>query len=326
MKTFLAVLRNNYRRTAPRIALVIMMTIVMLASVMAAVYFTGLQQVKGHIALVTQGSTAQLPKSSPLLDIQVVSERPPRSELVKQRYDAFVTVNAQGKYEIETLRSGDFNNMLRQLMESPGTITVKSPTDRGIGVNIIGFLMMFLLMYSFANLFGFAEDKEQGQLSRIAASPASFGAYLTAHCVYCLSMVLPCFIMLAVLKACGWNIGFTLPEYAGLIAMLSFLGISFALLLNTLINKPDNASMLGNATAVLTSILAGSFYSFSKNNAVLDAVVRILPQKGILDFAQHLSNGNAAQHMGSIVYTVVFALVLFSSSCVILRRMYVKRV
>lgn len=326
MKTFLAVIKNNCRRTAPRVALVVIMTIVMLASVMVAVYFTGLQQVKGHIALITQGSTAQLPKSSPLLDIQIVSEPPPHSELVKQRYDAFVTVNAGGDYEIETLHGNDFKSMLLQLMENPSAVTGKSPTDRGVGVNIIGFLMMFLLMYSFANLFGFAEDKEQGQLSRIAASPASFGAYLAAHCVYCLSLVLPCFIMLAVLKACGWNIGFTLPEYAGLIALLSFLGISFALLLNTLINKPDNASMLGNATAVLTSILAGSFYSFSKNNAILDTVVRILPQKAVLDFAQHLSNGDATQHMGDIVYTVAFALVLFASSCVILRRMYVKRV
>lgn len=326
MRTFFAVLKNNYRRTAPRIAVVILITAVTLASIFIAVYVTRIQQVKGHIALITQNDTEGLPGSSAHLDITAVSEKPPRSDLVKQKYDAFVTVNADGQYAVETLRSDDYKDLLLYLLADPDADVPALSTDRGAGVNIIGFMMMFLLMFAFANLFAFADDKEQGQLRRIAASPASFGGYLAAHCVYCLSLLLPEFLLLAVLKGCGWDIGFSLWQYAYLMAVLGFFGISFALLLHTLIRKPDNANMLGNAVMVLTSVLAGGFYSFSKSNAVVDHILKLLPQKQFMDFAQYLQNGSALSHMGPLLYVVAFALVLFLFSCAVLRGMYVKKV
>lgn len=326
MKTFLTVLKNDYLRTVPRIAPVVVMTIITLASIMLAVYVTGAAQVKGHIAIIAQSSTAPLPKSSSSLNITVLPKKPPLSDLFKQKYDAYVTVDAKGQYSIETLRSNDFKNLMLLLLKNPNADVKDSKSERGTGVNIIGFMMMFLLMISFSNLFAFADDKEQGQLKRIAASPASFGSYLASHCVYCLSLLLPAFIMLVVLKCFGWNIGFSLLQYAYLMGVLGFLGISFAMLLHTLIKKPDNANMLGNAATVLTSVLAGSFYSFSKNNAVLDNIIRLLPQKELLDFAQNLQNGNVSHHMGSITYVLAFSLTLFIFSCAVLQRTYIKKV
>ncbi|MDR3644743.1 MAG: hypothetical protein P4M02_06695, partial [Clostridia bacterium] len=90
--------------------------------------------------------------------------------------------------------------------------------------------------------------------------------------------------------------------------------------------KPDNASMLGNSITVLTSVLAGSFYSFSKDNTMLDRIMKLLPQKEIMDFAQSMQDGSAWQHSGSILYAIAFSLALFVFSCIVLRRIYVKKV
>lgn len=324
MRTFLSVLKNNYLRFVPRLVSVAFFTVFTLASMVFAVYITGVQQVKGHIVLIAQNQTEALPQSSKSLDIKVMTEKPPYSDLVKQKYDAYITVGGNGNYQIETLHNDDFKNMLFALLQDPDANIGHSGEERGVGVNILGFMMMFLLMISFFNLFAFADDKEQGQLRRIAAATSSFGWYLAAHCVYCFSMLLPEYILLVVLKICGWDIGFTLIQYAGLMAVLGFLGISFALLLNTLIKKPDNANMLGNSITVLTSVLAGSFYSFSRNNALLDGTIRIIPQKELMDFAQYIQNGTAPQHIGSLLYVIAFALVMFVSSYCILRNMYVK--
>lgn len=327
MRTFFSVLKNNYLRTVPRLGSTILFTVITLLTIILAVYVTGLQQIKGHIAIISQNSSSVvLPKNSKQLDITVLPQKPPHSDLVKQKYDAYVTVNAKGGYDIETLHSNDFKNMISLLLKYPNAKVGDSKAERGTGVNIIGFMMMFLLMIAFSYLFAFADDKEQGQLHRIATSPASFGWYLAAHCVYCLSFLAPAFLMLVVLKLCGWNIGFSLLQYAGLMIVLGFLGISFALLLHTFIKKPDNANMLGNSVTVLTSILAGGFYSFSKNNAVLDKIIKLVPQKEIMDFAQYLQNGNASQHVWPILYVIAFALVLFVFSCTALRRMYVKKI
>jgi ABC-2 type transport system permease protein len=326
MRTFLTVLKTNYLRTIPRIVPMVIMTLVMLVSILLGVYMTRLEQVKGHVAFITQSSTSVSIQSTPQLDITVCKEKPPYSDLVKQKYDAFITVDATGQYQVETLHSDTFKQTVLNLLNHPEVKVTSSQTDRGIGANIIGFMMMFLLMIAFTNLFAFADDKEQGQLRRIAASPASFGCYLLAHCVYCLSFLLPAFLMLTILKGVGWTIGFTLLQYAGLMVILCFLGISVALLLHTIFQKPDNANMLGSALMVLTSIVSGSFYSFSKNNGVVDNIIGLLPQKELMNFAQHLQNGIPDQGMGSLLYVIAFSLVLFALSCGLLRQKFVKKV
>lgn len=326
MRTFWNVLKNDYYRVVPRLASILVVTIITLASMFFAVYMTRVSQVKGRIVLINQSSSDQLPESSPYLKIIVKKDLPPRSALVEQKYDAYVTIDKNGEYQIETLRNKDFKKMLLFMLQNPNANIKNEKTDRGVGVNIIGFMMMFLLMIAFSNLFAFADDKEQGQLRRIAAAPASFGGYLAAHCVFCLSFLLPEYMMLVILRFFGWNIGFSLLQYAGLITVLGFLGISFALLLNTLIHKPDNANMLGNSITVLTSILAGSFYTFSKNNKVVDTIIKLLPQKELMNFAQHLQTGDALQHSYSILYVICFSAALLLFSCVVLQQKYVKKV
>lgn len=137
-------------------------------------------------------------------------------------------------------------------------------------------------------------------------------------------MILPEYFLLIILKLCGWNIGFSLLQYAGLMAVLSFLGIAFALLLNTLIKKPDNANMLGNSVTMLTSVLAGSFYSLSKDNKVLDSITKVIPQKQFMDFTMSMQNGTASEHVGAMLYTIGFVLILLVLSVVVLRKKYVK--
>lgn len=326
MRTFFVVLKNNYLRTIPRIGAITVISIIALLSIGLATYITGKEQIKGHIALISQNPEDELIGNTKELDITVLSEKPPRSALIERKYDAYVTVDDKGNYQIETLHNNDFKNMLQILLTNPGTGNVPNQNRRGVGVNIIGFMMMFLLMLSFSNLFAFADDKEQGQLHRIAAAPASFGGYLAAHCVYCLSLLLPEYILLVIMKILGANIGFSLLQYAGLMSILAFLGISVAMLLNTLIHKPDNATMLGNATMVLSSVLAGSFYSFGNNNLVLNNIIKILPQKELMNFAQYLQNGNALRHSLTIIYVIAFSAALFILSCSILRNMYIKKV
>jgi len=168
MKTFWNVLKNDYLRTIPRIMTVTVITIVTLTTMVLAVYITGLQQVKGHVALITKNAEV-LSETSKHLDITILEEKPPRSDLVRQKFDAFVTMDQMGNYQIETLRNKDFKNMVLLLLQNPNADIKDISPQRGVGVNILGFMMMFFLMISFSNLFGFADDKEQGQLRRMVS-------------------------------------------------------------------------------------------------------------------------------------------------------------
>lgn len=326
MKTFLTVLKNNYLRTVPRIAAMAVITLVTLATILLAVYMTGLGRIKGRIVLVSDDPEAAEQITSPYLSVKVLSEKPRSSSLLQKKYDAFVTIDAAGEFRIETLKKQEYQQLLLNLLQHSD---YKPPLDqktRGIGANILGFMMMFLLMISISNLFAFADDKEKGQLRRIAAAPVSFTCYLSAQYIYCLSMFLPEYLLLVIIKLCGGNIGFNLGEYALLMGVLALLGISFGLLLHTLIHKPDNANMLGNSVAVLTSILAGSFYSFTRESSLLTHLIKVLPQRQLMDYAQQLENRTAEVHSSSVLYVLMVSLILFGISVISLRRQYVKTV
>ncbi|MDD2992814.1 MAG: ABC transporter permease [Pygmaiobacter sp.] len=326
MKTFFSVLKNDYLRVLPRWTTVGIFTLFTLATMLFAVYLTEVQHFNAHIAYIPQGSSMSAPQSSPSLTVNVLEEVPPRSALMQQQYDAYVTPGPGGTYTVETLKNQDFKQLLTLLLKNPNADLSALQPGRGVGVNILGFMMMFALTLAAFNLFVFADDKEQGQLKRISAAPVSFGFYLTAHCVYCLSMMLPEYLLLVVLKLLGWDIGFSLPQYAGLLSILVLFGISLSLLLNTLIKKPDNANMLGNSIIALTSILSGSFYSLKEENTLLDGMVNLLPQKQLLDFATALQSGNTAGHTSSLLYFTTITFVILVSAVVLLHKKYVKQV
>lgn len=317
------ILTNNFRRIRPRIGSVIVMMLMTLVSIFFAVYVTGLQQVKGHIALVTASGSARL--STPELSVQTVRQKPPYSALVRQQYDAFIIDDGGGRYTVETLRGNEFKTMLQTLMKNPKAKIPAQSYDRSTGVNVIGFLMIFLSMSALFYMFPFAEDKEQGQLLRIAASPLSFPRYLAAHCVFCLCSFVPAWAMLAVLGAAGWSIGFSVGQYAALFLLLAVLGISFAILLHAWIKKPDNANMLGNSVIILSSTLAGCFYSFSKGNRVLDTLVRILPQKQLINLALDVQHGTVWAHPFPIFYILAVSAAMFTAAYAKLHHDFIKR-
>ena len=317
------ILKNDFCRMRPRLGSIIAMLVMTLASIFFAVYITGVQQVKGHIAFITSGGAQSL--DAKYLSVEVMTQKPLPSALVRQQYDAIVTDRGNGQFDIETLRNSDFKNMLQLLLKNPKAKIPAQKTDRSTGVNVVGFLMVFLQMSAFFYFFPFAEDKEQGQLLRISASPVSFNKYLAAHFLFCLCSFLPAWATLAVLKAAGWDIGFSLGQYAGLLLLLAVPGIAFALLMNTFIKKPDNANMFGSSILIVTSTLGGCFYSLSKNNAVLDALIKALPQKQFMNFALSVQNGEALQQLFPVFYTLVLSLVMFGFAYVKLRHDYVER-
>lgn len=141
----------------------------------------------------------------------------------------------------------------------------------------------------------------------------------------CRPKSLPSYFTIVILKIAGFNIGLSLFQYFLLFIIIEFLGISIGLLLHTLLNKGDNANMLGTSIIVLTTVLAGSFYSFSKKGTFLDTVIKVLPQKQILDYASNITNGNTFSNAAHLFYAVAVCAVLFAASVVILNRKYIKK-
>lgn len=324
IRTFRSVFVNDLMRARVQVIPIVVLMLVTLASMVFGLYMYETQHPVVRIVYVTQDA-AQAPTSTDELDVTVASTEPPQSLLVQQRYDAYVTQAADGSLSVDTLKSDGFKSAVIALAADPSLPVDLGQTSSGPGVQILGFMMMFLLMNAFGGLFVFSQDKEEGQLARVTLTPMSFAGYLTAHCAYCLIGVIPEFALLGVFQTMGYDIGITLMDYLGLMLLLSMLGIAAALLLHTLIHKRDNANMLGNATIMLTSLLAGGFSLAVRHAPVADAIRDLLPQKRFMDFAAALENGVPLDQSASLLYVIGFIAVLLIVSCIILRKSYVHK-
>lgn len=324
MITFLAILKNIYERTLPRIIPYIVITLISMGSIFLGTYLSNKTQQFSHIAVIGSNEELDSITSSALVKVTHLDKKPPLSDLYEQKYDVYLYTDSSGSLQIETLKNTEYQQLLNSLLLNPDTTLSGSYAQRSTGVSIVGFMLMFLLMISYSNMGYFADDKELGQLSRIFAAPVSFFLYILANLLYSLSMFAPQFLFLVVMKLLGIHIGFTLPEFLLFILVIGFLGSSFSLLLYTMINKPDNANMLGNSIAVLTSVLAGSFYAFSGNNKILDTITKAIPQKQILWFAENIESIHHFTDILPLLYVLLFSSALFTVSCIILQKKYVK--
>jgi ABC-type multidrug transport system, permease component len=265
---------------------------------------------------------ANVPKNqeTKYLDISVVSEEPPLSSLLLQKYDAYIVIHdGDTNYTIKTLRNNSLKDTVISLIANQSATSVHLGIDRNIGETITGFILMFLLLSIFSMLFTLSDDKEKGMLTRLATTPMKLPAYLAAHMLYAFTTMLPSYIALVILQAKGINIGLTLPQYALVYLCVSVFGIPLALWFITIFQSGDDATLFGNSILILSTVLSGAFFSVNNNNVIFKNFISCLPQKQILNFVDNLHNGTAISHLYPIVYVLVAGIILFGMAIVNLR-------
>lgn len=319
------IIKNNFYRTLSKKNYIIISIIMTAVSIFLAVYFTAKLEVKGNIAVVTQNQEVAF--RSKYINVTTLKKVPPKSQLVSNKYDAVVIDKGNGSYDIQTIKSDDFKKMISNALKNPKTFKPQIKDTRGVGTNIMGYLLMFLMMQGILFMFTFAEDRECKQIRRISVSPISFSKYLWGHFLFTfLFIFVPAFAILFILKVIfGFNIGFSLLQYLILLTIICAFSTAFSMFVNSLTEISDTANMAGSAIVTLTTILAGSFYSFDKANKIFDKAIWMLPQKDFISFVQGLENGKSVYSMlPQISYVIVLTLVFMVFSIIKNKRDYIQ--
>jgi ABC-2 type transport system permease protein len=317
-------MQNNLNRLAGRKSRLLLFIVLTAAAIAAAVFINN-AGVTGRVAVVSSnGRTLETGQ----LSITTLDEAPPLSDLVMGKYDAVVIFHDNGSAEIHCIRNNEpLLRLLDSLVYDPSLIQTVEPAARLTGNTILGFIMMFVLMQGVTLTFLFAEDKEKKQLERVSASPVSFGGYLGAHSLTTFTfMFVPTTLMLLVARyLLGVDMGFDAIECIFLLALMCMLSTAFSLFITAVIDTADSANMTGSAIVVLTSVLAGSFYSFDKGNAILEAVIRVLPQKAFLTMSGLIEQGAGLSTWSAYAaYVVMLCAMFFAVAIVKTRHDYVR--
>lgn len=306
MSAFFAIIKNNFNRLKTQKSRFFVYCLLSMGAILAAIFFQNHSEKLGTIAVNANQIELQ---SSAYMEIVNLTEEPPLSDLVLQKYDAFVSLDSNNQYKIETIKGKDFEQTLIAVLDNPNVNFHDDIAPRSVGTSIIGFLMMFILMQGSSLMFLFSQNKEQGQLTRIATAPTSLITYLLAQLSFAFIVLLvpPIVMFLLINLFSPVLIGFSLGMFIGLIAFVCLLSTTFALFLNAIVRNGDSANMLASSLIVITSILAGCFYPFEPSNPIAQKSINLLPQKIILNTSTQLENHafSSSQYPYSIVLIVL---------------------
>jgi ABC-2 type transport system permease protein len=264
---------------------------------------------KSNIALVS--SSQLIHANSKYLNIEQVKEIPKKYELVLNKYDAVVIDKGNGKFHIETIKSENFKKSLEETLSGKKLSIYSESEKRGNASNILGFLLMFILIEGIMLMRLFAEDRDDKIFERIMYSPISILSYVSAYLIFNFVLIyIPVMAILILEKVIlKVDIGFSLSVYAYLLALISILSTGFGIFMNSIVDNYDNCSSLSCSIIVLTSILAGSFYSFKNDNYIFKALINILPQKQYITLVHGIEQGTSiVSQLFSLTYILLSAL------------------
>lgn len=322
----IAILKNNITRLQSQRASLWVMVILMIMASAVAIVVSSQPKVVAHVAFV--GEVEKQEEAISELSFTSVDAIVPMSEIMLGNYDA-VVYKDQGRYVVSQYKNEDTAHLVDALLNQKPIDQAKLPTNRGLGVTMLGFILMFLLMQSSFFMRMFADDKEQGQLARVMTSPVSIYQYLLANCSFCFGLLYGSLMLIFSFVKYGLqlDIGFSFVEYSLLFALICLFATAFSLAMNALIKNADSANMISSAIVVLTSILGGAFYAFQPQSAMLNRLVEALPQHAILAIAQNLEQGSDMfLHSFDILYVIIWVLGFFGIALLWVRRIYVPKV
>ncbi|MCB2356360.1 ABC transporter permease [Clostridium estertheticum] len=307
--------KNKLYRILSKKSIIIVAVVVIPIMIGIAVILSNKAISKESIAFLSN-NVKHIPQDS-RYDVQVVSKKPTEADLVLGQYVAIVEEKNDGNYEVTTLKSEEDKKIIENFFKSgkiPASYKGEDEirAERGIGTNILGFILMLLLMQGVALTTLFEEDRNLKTFRRILTAPVSEKKYLFSQGMFTfLCLFIPSYLAVTIISVCfRINIGYSFGMLAILMIILSALSTAFALFMTAVLDR--DISLAASGISLITCVLAGCFISFTNNNKVLDTLCSIFPQKSYMTLIHGIEKGNGIlEFKGQLIYLLIWIIALW---------------
>lgn len=302
--------KNKLDRVLTQKPIIIVAMIVIPIMIAIAILFSSKPASKETIAFLSS-NVQSLPQSSQFT-VEVVDKKPTQGDLVLGKYVAIVEDKNDGNYEVTSFKNENDIKVIEDFFKSgkiPESYKGEDQimAERGVGTNILGFILMILLMQGVALTIFFEEDRNIKTFRRILTAPVSEKKYLFSQGIFTfLCLFIPSYLAIIIISSCfKINMGFSFGILAILIMLLCALATSFGLFMTALLNR--DISLVASGVSLITCVLAGCFISFTDNNRILDILCSIFPQKMFMTMVHGIEKGNSILDFnGQLIYLIIW--------------------
>ncbi len=302
--------KNKLDRVLTKKPIIIVAMIVIPIIIGIALLFSSKPASKETIAFLS--SNAQNIPQSSQFTVEVVDKKPTQGDLVLGKYVAIVEDKNDGNYKVTSFKSENDIKVIEDFFKSskiPESYKGEDQimAERGVGTNILGFILMILLMQGVALTIFFEEDRNIKTFRRILTAPVSEKEYLFSQGMFTfLCLFIPSYLAVTIITVCfKINIGFSFGMLALLIMLLCALATTFGLFMTAVLDS--EISLVASGISMITCVVGGCFISFTDNNKVLDAICSIFPQKHYITMIHGIEKGSGIlEFKGQFIYLLIW--------------------
>lgn len=306
------ILKNNFLRLSREKSYGMLTIIVLLVMIIASAYFVTM---KAPTAEIGVGSSASELMSSNLGTNKIHFKKVTKNgdyyqNLILGRYDAYITKNKKGNYQVTTIRNTALKSRLTALLNHHEARRQTKFTKSAFKTlcNVLGLstMMLAIILTKF-----YFDDRDQMD-KRIFLSGATTVSYIMQNWlfIFLVLFVISTVFIAIILPIFEIKLSPTLFVINGLINLFA---ASFGLILATLTANNEGTLSIGTMITSLTLLLSGAFFTIKKRS--IQSIMQYLcPQHYIADLGKYL---DGSKHLilaivCLLTYSVLFMIISLS--------------
>lgn len=356
MSTILIILQNNFARVFSKKGVYIQIFLIPVLLISLSIYMNSKIEPKLNIGIIEedQSSTSKdfisLLQSTKNITVKTVNINTKNSDLIINKYDFIITIPNGFEKKVLSLRNGIEKTSIDNLLKFEG-IRSKKLLDKGKELSyyyivynkpldisellrnpdeklpsVLAISVGFILIFLFANAISYSnlliEDTENNILLRFKLSPNKLYKYILANAIstFLIIYIQSLFSILVAKYLFNVNIGTNIVNILLYMILVSICCTLFGIAITTLINNENNASIVGSATILISSLLSGTIISLNVPKGI-DILSRFFPQRYIINGIRGLEAGdNLWQLFNSQIYILIFICIFFFTSIYSLKK------
>lgn len=218
-------------------------------------------------------------------------------DLITGKFSAIVSFS-NSDYKLFSIKDEKTNQDLKRIIDNYKITTTPVSIEKIIGVEMsiaertIAFIVLFLMVTSTVTASIMIKDKNNGTLKRYKYSPQKPISYIVGNFIYnYLITFLQFFIAITFIHLLSIEVGI---GYGNLILTgiwLSGIATSFGTFFSSIFRKEMYANLFATFTALILSLVGGTFIAFDKMPTMLQRISIISPLRWFIEVTKNMESG-----------------------------------
>lgn len=319
------IVKNNFKRSCNRRTGFIINLIIPIIVVVIGIFATSVSTPSFSIGIINGESSPEIVSTLSHTDgitVGAANSDTIKIDLITGKFSAIVSFS-NSTYELFSIKDEKTNEEMKQIIDKYKTTTIPVNIEKVIGIEMsiaqrtIAFIVLFLMVTATVTASLMIKDKNNGTLKRYKYSPQKPISYIVGNFIYnYLITYLQFFISITFIQVLNINMGISYGNLMLTGIWLSGIATAFGTFFSSIFQKEMYANLFAAFTALILSLIGGTFICFEKMPTTLQKISVISPLRWFIEATKNMENGISwFENIGQIITlsVMIFGLLLAAS-------------